>query len=145
MDKDDERETQPIDETETDLCRALWVSTALQAVVDARSESKKRSLRKAKADALTWLQAEEGDESEFAIVCDLAGIDYKMARSRLLEIVKSREETADFRCIRKALQSNKGMELRSSYFKRMKRLETKRQLNRAKRLALQNLPESGSS
>lgn len=142
MTEHDERKSQPIDEGDTDLCRALWVSTALQAVVDARSESQKRSLKKAKADALEWLQASKEEESEFAVVCDLAGLDYRSTRSRLLEIVKSPEETADFRCIRKALQCNKGTELRSVYFKRMQRLETKRQLNRAKRLARQHLPES---
>ena len=142
MTDNEEREIQPIDESETDLCRALWVSTALQAVVDARSQSKKRTLKKAKVEALEWLYAKEGDESEFAEVCDLAGIDYKMAQVRLLEIVNRPEENADFRCIRKALQDNKGMELRSLYFKRMKRLETKRQLQRAKRLATRNLPQS---
>ena len=142
MTENEERESQPIDETETDLCRTLWVSTALQAVVDARSKSKKRSLKKAKAEALEWLQATEGEESDFAVVCDLAGIDYKLARYRLLEIVQSTEETADFRCIRKTLQSNRGAELRSTYFKRMQRLETQRQLRRATLLALKALAES---
>ena len=46
-----EREIQPIDECDTDLCATLWVSVALQAVVDARSKSNKKHLHKAKAEA----------------------------------------------------------------------------------------------
>jgi len=138
-----ERKIQPIDECDTDLCVTFWVCVALQAVVDARSKSKKKYLQKAKAEALEWLEAKEGEESEFAQVCDYAGInDYKAAQTRLLEIVNNPEETADFRCIRKALQGNKGMELRSKYFKRMRYQEQKRQMKKATDLAVQAIPQA---
>jgi len=135
MNQEQEREIQPIDECDTELCRALWVATALQAVVDARSNSSKKELQKAKAEALEWLQAKEGEGSDFAYVSNLADIDYKKAQSRLLEIVNDPDKIADFRCIKKALLGNRGMELRSKYFKRMRRQEEQRQMQRAKRLA----------
>lgn len=135
MNQNQEREIQPIDECDTDLCRSLWVAVALQAVVDARSKSKKKDLQNAKAEAIEWLDAKEDEDSAFAHVCNLAGIDYQKAQSRLLEIVNDPEETADFRCIRKALLGNRGMEQRSKYLKRMRRQEEQRQIQRAKRLA----------
>lgn len=116
----------PIDEADLDLCRALWVSVALQAVVDARSNSKKRELLRNKEEALNWLAAEEDAESDFALVCDLAGIDFKKAQARLLQIVADPDETADFRCIKKALTDNRGHELRSKYLCRIRRQEKQR-------------------
>lgn len=115
-----------IDEADLDLCRALWVSVALQAVVDARSNSKKRELQRDKEAAVNWLEAEEDLESDFALVCDLAGIDFKKAQARLLQIVDNPTETADFRCIKKALTNNKGYELRSKYLGRIRRQEKQR-------------------
>lgn len=140
MNNNEQREIQPIDDCDTDLCVTLWVSAVLQAVIDARSNSKKKYLQTTKAEALEWLEAKEGDSSDFAYVCDLAGINYKAAQVRLLEIVNNPDETADFRCIRKAMQDNKGLELRSKYLKRIRSQEDKRQIQRAKRLALQALP-----
>lgn len=132
MTNNQERENHPIDESETDLCRTLWVSVALQAVVDARSQSKKPALRRAKQEALEWLRAEDGDASDLASICDLAGLDFKKTQTRLLEIVASEEETADFRCIKKALMDNRGLELRSKYLKRITRQEKARKRRRAK-------------
>ena len=140
MTNNEEREAQPIDECDTDLCRSLWVSAAMQAVIDARSNSKKKPIIKAKEEALEWLQAKEEEESDFAFVCSLAGLDYKKAQSRLLEIVNNPEETADFRCIRKALHDNKGMELRSKYLKRIRKQEDRRQIQKAQRLAQAAIP-----
>lgn len=129
-DQINENAFQPIDEADLDLCRALWVSVALQAVIDARSNSKKREFVRSKEEALEWLNAEKEEESPFALVCDLAGIDFKEARKRLLTIVDSPNELADFRCIKKALLDNRGHELRSKYLGRMRRQQRLREKQR---------------
>ena len=129
----EERSPQPIHESESHLCRTLWVSVALQAVVDARSESPKPELKRAKEEALEWLTAKGGEDSDFASVCDLAGIDFEKTRARLLEVVEDKDKAADFRCIKKALLDNRGQELRSKYLKRIKRQEKARLHQRTKR------------
>jgi len=125
----------PVDESETELCKALWVSVALQAVVDARSNSNKAKMQYYKRQALIWLKAREGEDSEFATVCNLAGLDFDKTRRRLLRVVQSQHETADFRCIKKALLENRGLELRSKYLKRIRKQEKARESQRAKQAA----------
>lgn len=113
----------PIDESETELCRALWVSVCVQAVVDARSETNDPKLKPQKAIAMEWLRAEEGEESDLAEVCSLAGLDFEKTQTRLLELATDDDRFLDFRCLKKALMSNRGIESRSSYFKRLRRQE----------------------
>lgn len=121
-----------MDESETELCKALWISAALQAVVDARSKGNNPKAQRYKRRALIWLRAKEGEKSDFASVCNLAGLDFQKTRARLLKIAVSKEETADFRCIKKALLENRGLELRSKYLKRMRRQEKARREQREK-------------
>jgi len=111
----------PIDESELELCKALWISVMLQAVVDARSNSNKPDAYHDRRRALLWLRAEKGEQSDFANVCNLAGLDFQKTQASLLKIVENKEATADFRCIKKALHENRGLELRSKYMKRIRR------------------------
>ena len=137
------RESFPaIEDSETELCSTLWICVALQAVVDARNKSKKGKYEQYKRQAINWLRAPEGENSEFAMVCQLAGLNFEKTRTRLLRIASNKNETADFRCIKKALLGNRGMELRSNYLKRMRRQEKMREYNRSKREAARKALES---
>ena len=114
----------PIDKSETELCKALWISAALQAVIDAKSNCPKKTSQHDKRNALIWLKAREEYNSDFATVCNLAGLDFQKTRAKLLEIVYNENESTDFRCIKKAMLENRGLELRSKYLKRIRRQES---------------------
>jgi len=126
---------QPIDESETELCSALWMAVALQAVVDSRSKSSKPKIQRDKEEALQWLNADNHEENSLAYVCQMAGLDFKKTQQRLLEIVNSPDETVDFRCVKKALMDNRGIEDRSKYLKRIRRQKNAHYIRQAKELA----------
>jgi len=115
-----------IDESETDLCRALWIAAPVQAVIDAKSKRKRQEHQQAKQEALEWLEAKEGEASDFAEVCDLAGLDFQLTRERLLELVRDENAKVSFSCLKKAMMCNRGNEARSKYLKRMRRHEKQR-------------------
>jgi len=126
QDFDHPTEYPPIDESETDSCRALWVSVAIQAVVDARSNRNRPEHRRHKKEALEWLEAKEGDESELAEICSLAGLDFETTRRKLLEFANDENEGLNFRCLRKAVAGKQCSEQRSKYLQRMRRREKAR-------------------
>lgn len=81
------------------LCRALWLSVIAQALIDARSKSRKLCNRKERARARAWL-GESGRDSDFEIACDLAGVNPADVRA-MLKRIRRGEKTVDFRCLRK--------------------------------------------
>lgn len=107
-----------VDESELGLCRALWMSVAMQALIDARSNSNKPEMRSIRKSARTWIQPAGEELSDFELVCDLAGIESEVAQKRFLEIVEGSEIGVDFRCLRKESAHNKGQEQRSKYMQR---------------------------
>jgi len=128
----DERiEYAPIDESETDSCRALWVSVMVQAVVDARSKRSKPEYKRAKQEAIEWLEAAEGEQSELAETCALADLEFESTRKKLLELATDESDGVDFRCLRKAIMGNHQNELRSKYLARMRRREKAKALKTA--------------
>ena len=127
-----------IDESETELCRAIWVSVCVQAVVDARSATKDPKLKTVQADALKWLQAEEEENSDLAEVCSLAGLNFQQTRTRLLDLATKDDRFLDFRCLKKALLCNRGNEPRSTYFKRLRKQERYRNIRRATKDSIQS-------
>ncbi len=97
---DDQRKGTPIDESETDFCRALWMAVLIQACIDARSGSTQRDTKRDKAEALAWLSdAEEG--GDFVTVCELAGLDPSKARKSIKRFLGQKNARIDFRCLRK--------------------------------------------
>jgi len=122
----------PIDESETDLCRSIWVASAVQAVIDARSTASTPSQKLDKESAIRWLKAEAGERSEFAEVCELAGLEFEPTQKRLWSIAMDKDKALDFRCLKKALLENPVGELRSAYFNRLKRQESYRENKAAK-------------
>jgi hypothetical protein len=113
----------PIDETETDLCRALWIAVAIQAIIDASSKSRKKSAIKARSEALQWLGDQADEESDLALICDLAGLDFRMLRKRFKQALRNPADSIDFRCLKKAGIENRGTESRKRYFARARKNE----------------------
>ena len=108
-----------IDESETDLCRAIWIAVIVQAVIDAKSNRKRQEYRTAKKEAIKWLEAKAGEESEFAEICSLAGLDFRNTQKQLLEIIHDKNRSVNFHCLKKALMDNRNYEPRSKYLRRM--------------------------
>lgn len=110
-----------IAETEEDLCRALWLSVALQAIIDASSKSRKKTANRDKSQALSWLSDPLEDESDLAYVCELAGIDYRRLRKRFRKIMSGEVESVDFRCLKKLVNEEAKPENRKRYFARARK------------------------
>jgi hypothetical protein len=110
-----DRNYEPIQETEEDLCRALWLAVAVQGLIDASGKSG-NSIDKARAEE--WLVGRGGITSDFATVCDLAGIDPERTKKRFQEILRGNLEQIDFRCMKKACLKNRSEESRKRFFRR---------------------------
>lgn len=119
-DLDFEPETS-IDETETDLCRALWIAVAMQAIIDASSKSRKKAAIKARDEAVRWLMDPDNQSSDLAMVCDLAGIDATMLRKKFLQALRNPSDSIDFRCLKKCGISSRTPESRKRYFARVRK------------------------
>ncbi len=128
------RKGTPIDETEEDLCRALWLAVAIQAIIDATSKSRKKSAIKEKSQALLWLADNADEDSDLALICDLAGIDFRMLRKKFKQVLRNPSDSIDFRCLKKAGIENRGAESRKRYFARVRknsRLKRERDLRKS--------------
>ena len=110
----------PIAEGDEDLCRALWIAVIVQAFVDAAGKSSKAGNRRERIRAREWL-ATESPDSEFAAVCDLAGLSFTETQRRLQKLLASEYETLDFRCLTKAWGSSQSIESRARFFKRARK------------------------
>ncbi|MFD0894751.1 hypothetical protein KBB96_04960 [Luteolibacter ambystomatis] len=113
-----ERKVAPIQETEEDLCRALWLAVAIQALIDASGKGGNSAYQ---TQAREWLLGKGGITSDFAAVCDLAGIDFAKTRRRFTKVLKGETESIDFRCTKKAHLRNRSQESRKRYFRRAER------------------------
>ncbi len=111
----------PIDETETDLCRALWIAVAFQAIIDATSKSRKKPAIKDRSQALQWLADYSDEESDMALVCDLAGIDFRLLRKKFKQVLHDPHHSIDFRCLKKSGIDNSESEPRKRYFARARK------------------------
>lgn len=128
----DEPINEEIPETDDDLCRALWLSVILQALLDARSKSAKPCYRKSRQEAREWFGLEgEQEVDDFAFTCELAGIDPIKMKKVVLRILSDETASVDFRCLKKVGMPNRACtESRPSYFRRikMRKLRKERQL-----------------
>ncbi len=99
--EDDEEVNLQYDDRSGDpmLCRALWLSVIAQAMVDAKSRSRKTTARRARTRAIAWFN-QTGSHSDFELVCDLAGVRAEDVRG-VLQQIREGEKTIDFRCLRK--------------------------------------------
>jgi hypothetical protein len=121
-----------ISETDDDLCRAMWISVILQAVLDAKSKSNKKCLQKQRQRAREWLGLDgHEDIDDYRLVCELAGIDIDKMNHVVTRVIAEEGAPLDFRCLKKAQMPNRTGELRSRYFRRLE----KRRIRRAHALA----------
>lgn len=104
-----------IDETEGDLTRILWLSVIVQAILDARG---KNVTRLEQARAVSWLAGTDGENGDFATVCDLAGIEFSVMRKRIKELLGDDSLIVDFRCNKKSSRKKAVGEKRKRYFRR---------------------------
>lgn len=116
----------PVEEGEEDLCRALWISVIVQAFIDAGGNRSKAGNRHDQRRASEWL-SDECEESEFAVVCGLAGLCHKKTQRRLKSLLASEYETLDFRCLTKAWGKQQTVESRVRFFNRARRNAKNRQ------------------
>jgi hypothetical protein len=74
------------DEDEYCPYRSLWSAVITQALTDARSNSKKKELRKYKAEGKAWLF---GGSTDFETVCIMAGMNPKYVKNKARNAVNS--------------------------------------------------------
>ena len=128
----DEPINEEIPETDDDLCRAMWISVILQAVLDAKSKSNKSCLQKQRQRARDWLGLDGHEEiDDYRFVCELAGIDINKMNRVVERVIAEEGAPLDFRCLKKAQMPNRTGELRTRYFRRLK----KRRIRQAHNLA----------
>ncbi len=71
-------EAAPHDDPETEHCHALWRAVIGQHIMDAKNLSAKPERQLLKQEAIDWLFH---NESDFTMVCDLAGWEPDYVRS----------------------------------------------------------------
>jgi|GEM_PF-3492579 len=93
----------PIDQSETNLCTALWRSVLMQALVDLATNSTKPDYLKIKAEAMQWFyEGFNNEQSDFKDVCYLADLEPEYVKKHLSEMIKTKSfDKIDFRCLRK--------------------------------------------
>ena len=89
-----------IPEHQSHICRAVWISTIIQTLIDAASNNKEPCYRKIRKEAREWL-SQPCEDSDFATTCDLAGIE-PLAVKRLHRAMRDqRVTTVNFRWLRR--------------------------------------------
>ena len=76
--------------------RSIWISTIVQALVDAVSVNRDPPLQKAKREAIEWL-SQPNKDSDFATVCEMANIEPAVVKNLLNAIIEGRSKRANFR------------------------------------------------
>ena len=128
----------PIPPGDDDLCRALWLSVLVQAVVDAKSQRSRSCFKRYQDRALDWINGSTDDEDQnFIEVCHLAGVDPQEMRRLISEALGSKSDDFNFRCLMKQsrhlLKGNPGYRPRT--YKKNKDQDTD-YLNRARELSI---------
>ena len=102
LDLEQQRPSIPIPPGDDDLCRALWLSVLVQAVVDAKSKRSRSCFKRYQDRALDWINGSTDDEDQnFIEVCHLAGVDPIEMRRLISEALVSDSDNFNFRCLMK--------------------------------------------
>ena len=107
-----------VQEGDEDLCRAMWLAVIVQALIDATGNPRNEW---DKLEARRWLEGRNCSTSDFAAVCDLAGIDSVKTGRLVTKILEGKLDCIDFRCSKKANLKNRSNESRRRYFARADR------------------------
>ena len=76
--------------------RSIWISTIIQALIDAVSVNKEAESVKARKEAIAWINQPEKN-SDFATICEMANIEPKVVKDLLEAIQQGRKKPANFR------------------------------------------------
>ncbi len=90
-----------IEQGDEGVCRTMWLSVIVQSLSDALTTSNKHPFGRNREEALKWFAAEEGEGSDFATICNLAGVNFRQTQERINLFLNDELEALDFRCIRK--------------------------------------------
>lgn len=110
-----------VEETDADTQRLFWLSVVMQGLSDALSQSQNQPFKKRREEALKWFEAEEGENSDLAMVCNLAEIDFKKTQERMRMFINKEIPAVDFRCLRKGYTPEPKSQNRANYFKRLRK------------------------
>jgi len=119
---------QPIEEGDEDRCRAMWLARIYQFVIDARSNDPRYQRERIKARA--WLKGVE--DSDFAFTCEMAEVEFKVIRKRVLILMDDPTLPIDFRVLKKLhkTRAGDGVETRHRYFSRCRKNALAREVAR---------------
>lgn len=115
------RESKPIDETDNDLCRALWISVIVQAMIDLGAKSPGKEHQHRRSEVIQWLGSNPEEREDFETVCSMAGVDSSEVRRVMKGIIRGTVPHVDFRATKKALVKNREREDRRRYFRRARK------------------------
>lgn len=120
----------PLSEEDGDICQVLWLSVIMQGLSDALSDSDQYPFKQRREEALRWFAAGKGYHSDFAMICDMAGVDFKMAKERINLFLTGELPVIDFRCFRKGNLYAPATESRKRFFKRAREKELRGKIRR---------------
>ncbi len=103
-----------------DLYRSLWLSVILQALADAKNKSAKGKRKLDKLRALAWIAEANDPNSDFAQVCELAGVNCAKMKDRIDCILAEEKESIDFRCLKKTHHQKRSWKDRTRLLKKTK-------------------------
>lgn len=121
-----DRDGNPIDETDNDLCRALWISVIVQAMIDIGVRTPGRENLQRRSEVLQWLGQNPEEIEDFETVCSLAGVEASEVRRIMKNILRGRSSGIDFRATKRALAKNREQEDRKRYFRRARKNQRNR-------------------
>jgi len=107
-------------EGDDDLYRSLWLSVILQALADAKNKSAKGKRKLDKLRALAWIAEANDPNSDFAHVCELAGVNCSKMKQRIDSILAEQKGSIDFRCLKKPHQKKRSWQDRIQLLKKTK-------------------------
>ena len=93
--------------------RSIWISTIIQALIDAVSVDKDPTIQKARREAIAWISQPERD-SDFATVCELANIEPKVVKNLLEAVQNGRVKRTNFRWWKRGFDGAKRRKKKSS-------------------------------
>ena len=129
--------TKDIDKTDNDLCRALWISVIVQAMIDIGARATTIENKRRRSDVLKWLGQDPEAIDDFETVCSLAGLEPSAIRKIMRDILRGKGPSIDFRATKRALAKNRGQEDRKRYFRRARKNQQNRLIAKSENLKAQ--------
>lgn len=145
-DPETQRRKIPIPEGDHDLCRALWLSVLVQAVVDAKSQRSRPCFKRHQTHALDWINGvTDEEEKNFIEVCDLAGVDPVEMRQMIENALESNSDNFNFRCLMKhAKVLRRDRQSRQPFSPEQQNPDTEKFMQKARELSIEVISKQGN-